>query len=105
MISMCDDLFHPQHLYSRQQVLSPECPVPKRAGVYGWYFRGLDSLIPSPACFASGDFKLLYVGISPSAPPKNGKLPSKELLYDRIRTHMQGNAYGSTLRLSLGCIL
>lgn len=52
-----------------------------------------------------GEFHLLYIGISPSAPPSNGKLPSKQSLYDRIRHHMQGNAEGSTLRLSLGCIL
>jgi hypothetical protein len=48
---------------------------------------------------------LLYIGISPSAPPKNGKLPSSQSLQSRIRYHFCGNAEGSTLRLTLGCLL
>lgn len=52
-----------------------------------------------------GEFRLLYIGISPSAPPSNGKLLSKQSLHDRLRYHMRGNAEGSTLRLSLGSIL
>jgi hypothetical protein len=47
---------------------------------------------------------LLYVGISPKAPPKAGGRPSKQNLRTRIRTHYRGNASGSTLRLSLGCL-
>jgi hypothetical protein len=47
----------------------------------------------------------MYIGISPSAPPRNGKLPSKQSLFHRIRYHYQGNAEGSTLRLTLGCLL
>lgn len=47
----------------------------------------------------------MYIGISPSAPPTNGKEPSRQSLYTRVRYHMQGNAEGSTLRLSLGCLL
>ena len=52
-----------------------------------------------------GEFRLLYVGISPSAPPANGKAASKQSLSHRVRYHMRGNAEGSTLRLSLGCLL
>ena len=52
-----------------------------------------------------GEFILQYVGISPSAPPINGKGPSRQNLYRRVRYHMQGNAEGSTMRLSLGCLL
>jgi hypothetical protein len=48
---------------------------------------------------------LLYVGISPSAPPTNGKAASKRSLSHRLRYHMRGNAEGSTLRLTLGCLL
>ena len=44
-------------------------------------------------------------GISPSAPPTNGKAPSTQSLRHRIRYHYTGNAEGSTLRLSLGCLL
>jgi hypothetical protein len=48
---------------------------------------------------------LLYVGVSPSKPPTNGKLPSRQSLAKRLRYHFAGNAAGSTLRLTLGCLL
>lgn len=98
------ELLQPTRLWSRAEVLARPCPVPRAAGVYAWYFRGLDR-VPATECVACGDFRLLYVGISPSAPPVNGKSPSRQNLYQRVRYHMQGNAEGSTLRLSLGCLL
>jgi len=101
---MCDDLLKPSRLWTRAEVLSRPSPVPKAPGVYAWYFRALDC-VPSSACLSCGEFRLLYIGISPSAPPMNGKLPSRQSLYHRLRYHMQGNAEGSTLRLSLGCLL
>ena len=52
-----------------------------------------------------GKASLLYVGTSPEAPPKNGAKPSKHTMRERIRHHYQGNAEGSTLRLTLGCLL
>jgi hypothetical protein len=39
------------------------------------------------------------------APPGNGRPASKQTLRSRIRYHYRGNAAGSTLRLSLGCLL
>jgi hypothetical protein len=48
---------------------------------------------------------LLYVGISPKAPAANGRTPSRQNLRTRLRYHMRGNAEGSTLRLTLGCLL
>jgi hypothetical protein len=101
---MCDDLLKPGRLRTRAEVLSRPSPVPKAPGVYAWYFRSLDC-VPSSACLSCGEFRLLYIGISPSAPPTNGKQPSRQSLYHRLRYHMQGNAEGSTLRLSLGCLL
>ena len=47
---------------------------------------------------------LLYVGISPKAPSRNGPA-SRSTLRKRIRTHYRGNAEGSTLRRTLGCLL
>ena len=38
-------------------------------------------------------------------PADNGKQPSKQSLWHRIRYHYRGNAEGSTLRLTLGCLL
>lgn len=45
------------------------------------------------------------MGISPKRPPTNGRPPSRENLQSRIRYHFRGNAEGSTLRLTLGCLL
>ncbi len=103
--TICDDLLHPGRHWSRQEVLSRISPVPKVPGVYAWYFRNMPPNVPMTGCIISGGFHLLYVGISPSAPPKNGKSASKQSLSHRVRYHMLGNAEGSTLRLSLGCIL
>ena len=103
-MTMCDDLLAPIRLWTRTEVLGIPSPVPKAPGVYAWYFQHLDD-VPASACHMRGDFTLLYVGISPSAPPTNGKRPSRQTLFHRVRYHMQGNADGSTLRLSLGCIL
>jgi SAM-dependent methyltransferase len=103
--TICDDLLQPKHLWSRQEVLSESSPVPKAPGVYAWYFRNLPPHVPTTGCTSIGEFHLLYVGISPSAPPTSGKAASKQSLFYRIRYHMRGNAEGSTLRLSLGCLL
>jgi hypothetical protein len=48
---------------------------------------------------------LLYVGISPKRPPQNGARSSTQTLRSRLRYHYRGNAEGSTLRLTLGCLL
>ena len=100
------EIISPEKVYSRSDILvRKNCPVPKEEGLYGWYFRNLPSIIPMKGCLKFNDLTLLYVGISPKAPPKNGKTPSRENLYKRIRYHMRGNAEGSTLRLTLGCLL
>jgi hypothetical protein len=46
--------------------------------------------------------RLLYVGI---APRRISTRTSRQNLRKRIRYHFRGNAYGSTLRLTLGCLL
>ena len=98
-------LFRPSHLYSRAEVLIPPTPVPARPGAYAWYFREVPPGVPVDGCHQDQGLWLLYVGISPSKPPTNGKLPSKQSLAKRIRYHFTGNAEGSTLRLTLGCLL
>jgi hypothetical protein len=91
-------------LWTRHEVLARPSPVPREPGIYAWFFRGLD-VVPSSSCTSCGELRLLYIGISPSAPPTNGKGPSTQSLHHRIRYHFTGNAEGSTLRLSLGCLL
>jgi hypothetical protein len=47
---------------------------------------------------------LLYIGISPKATRTDGR-QSRQTIRSRIRYHYRGNAYGSTLRLTLGSLL
>ncbi|MEU6656850.1 GIY-YIG nuclease family protein [Streptomyces sp. NPDC046900] len=74
--------------------MSPS-PVPAAAGVYGWYFEEA----PCPDLAAG---RLLYVGI---APRYMANRTSTQNLRKRVRYHYRGNAAGSTLRLTLGCLL
>jgi len=92
-------------IHARAEVLARPTPVPHEPGVYGWWFRELPTDMDVSGCFSRDGLTLLYAGISPKAPPRNGRGPSKEALRSRIRTHYTGNAEGSTLRRSLGCLL
>jgi hypothetical protein len=78
--------------------------VPQLSGIFAWYFDAPLPLIDIQHCHRIGGHVLLYVGISPKAPPFEGN-PSRSTLRKRIRTHYRGNAEGSTLRLTLGCLL
>jgi len=100
-----DALLRPPRFYSRREVLIRPSPVPARPGVYVWYFRKVPLGVPVDGCNRHDSMTLLYVGISPSKPPSNGKSPSKQSLAARVRYHFAGNAEGSTLRLTLGCLL
>jgi hypothetical protein len=72
---------------------------PAAPGVYAWFFAEPPRSIPTSECVKRDGRYLLYVGISP------GRTPSKQNLRNRIRYHFRGNAEGSTLRLTLGCLL
>lgn len=99
-----DELLKPSRLYSRQEVLHRNCPVPKEAGVYAWYFKEAPPRVPLYGCIIHNGLYLLYLGISPSMPSRQSK-PSSQNLNKRIKYHYRGNAEGSTLRLTLGCLL
>lgn len=88
-------LISPTWLWSAAEVLTRPSPVPAAAGVYGWHFdRALSEGLVAG--------RLLYVGI---APRHMSTRPSTQNLRKRVRYHFRGNAAGSTLRLSLGCLL
>lgn len=101
----CSPLERPERLWTRAEILTHPCPVPRVGGVYGWFFREIPQGVPTTGCVAHEGHTLLYAGISPTAPPTNGKPPSAQTLFHRVRYHMRGNAEGSTLRLTLGCLL
>ena len=95
----------PSRMYSRQEVLARPSPIPAEAGVYGWWFRQLPPLVQADGCCHLQGLALLYVGISPKQPPRNGRPASSENLRKRLDYHYTGNAEGSTLRKTLGCLL
>jgi GIY-YIG catalytic domain len=97
-------LLEPQHLWSAHEVLTTAC-VPRAAGVYAWYFRAVPPTVPVDGCVVRDRCVLLYAGIAPKAPPQDGRRASAQTLHHRIRYHLRGNAEGSTLRLTLGCLL
>jgi hypothetical protein len=100
-----DGLVRPARLWSCAEVLARPSPVPSRPGVYGWYFSELPWPIDTSQCVTWDGCTLLYGGIAPKAPPANGRPASQQTLRKRIRYHYTGNAAGSTLRLTLGCLL
>ena len=103
--SEADYLLRPERIFARGQVLSRPSPVPAVAGVYAWYFDDVPPAVPLYNCHATEGGYLLYVGISPKAPSRDGLRQSSQNLRTRIRYHYRGNAAGSTLRLTLGSLL
>ncbi|MDP5182319.1 hypothetical protein QOZ88_06685 [Blastococcus sp. BMG 814] len=95
----------PQRTWRREDVLLRPSPIPAAPGVYGWWFDRLPAPIEASRCNTWLGLTLLYTGISPKRPPMNGRPPSKSHLRERIKTHYTGNAEGSTLRKTLGCLL
>ncbi|WP_254788444.1 GIY-YIG nuclease family protein [Arthrobacter sp. ok909] len=95
----------PARLYTREEVLERSSPVPKVSGIYAWYFDEVPPGVDGRDCHAIAEGAMLYVGIAPKEPPRNGTTPSTQTLWNRLRYHYRGNAYGSTLRLTLGCHL
>lgn len=98
-------LLRPSRLFRAEEVRGRDCPIPAAPGVYGWYFTSPPPLVPTSGCHTQDGAVLLYVGISPKAPPGNGRPRSRETIRSRIRYHYRGNAAGSTLRLTLGSLL
>ena len=102
--SIVESLVHPEKIFSRAEVLQKDCPVPSSSGIYAWFFKEIPPGVSIDGCIKFNGKHLLYVGISPKKPPRKGK-PSSQNLRKRIKNHYRGNAEGSTLRLTLGCLL
>ena len=98
-------LLEPHQLFTSEEAAERENGAPPKPGIYAWYFDAMPTGINSENCHRYEEWKLLYTGISPGKPPANGKPPSRSHIRRRLRTHFAGNAAGSTLRLSLGCLL
>lgn len=94
----------PESLYGAAEVLGRPSVVPAESGTYAWYFDEVPAGVPIDGCHRLGEAWLLYVGISPKKPSSDGR-QSRQSLRARLRYHYRGNAAGSTLRLTLGCLL
>ncbi|MBL9009232.1 MAG: hypothetical protein JNJ46_33540 [Myxococcales bacterium] len=77
---------------------------PRAAGIYAWYFDAPPPHVPIADCLQRGPFTLLYIGIAPKQPSSFGAV-SRATLRSRLRQHCVGTVEGSTLRLTLGCLL
>ncbi len=99
MNKVINSLLKPAKLWSRDDVLLNPSPVPPNSGIYAWYFETMPPKVPITRSHFWQGMALLYVGNSPSR-----ENSARNLNY-RIREHYRGNAYGSTLRKSLGCLL
>ncbi len=96
---MIDKIVRPETLLSYREFSARSCPVPQEPGIYAWFFRELMPSLPINCSQIFKGFHLLYVGIAPS------RSDSSNNLRKRIRKHFNGDASGSTLRKSLGCLL
>jgi hypothetical protein len=90
-------LLFPDRLYCRSEILSRPSPVPNLPGIYAWYFKNLLDDTMRQTCHTWEGLPLLYIGIASEE--------RSQSLRKRLRYHLKGNAEGSTLRLSLGCLL
>jgi len=100
--AVADAILRPGRLYRAEEVagLAPRTP-----GLYGWYFDAVPGSVDATDCHRHLGWTLLYCRISPRKPPTNGRPPSRSHVHKRLRTHFGANAAGSTLRLTLGCLL
>lgn len=105
MTSAEADLLTPDRLFDVRDIMNRSAPAPRQPGVYAWYFSSIPGGIDVTGCHVHDSRTLLYVGISPSKPPMNGRPPSRSTIKRRLQTHVGGNASGSTLRRTLGCLM
>jgi hypothetical protein len=74
------ELLRPLRFHSGADVMRRSSSVPRLPGVYAWFFDELPGAIDASECHSFDGKKLLYVGISPSAPPSSGKGLSRSQL-------------------------
>lgn len=97
--NLIHDLVYSGRLHTCPELNKSDSIPPQAAGVYAWFFASVPANVPTEGCIQREGKTLLYVGISPGSPM------SEETLSSRIRFHYLGHAEGSTLRLTLGCLL
>jgi len=87
-------------LYSREEIVNNPSIIPEEYGFHAWFFSHVPKPIPLDNTFHRDGYTLLFLG---SVPLKKGS--SSNLRKSIVNQHLKGNAYDSTLRLSLACLL
>lgn len=96
-----DIFFTHTELLSCEQLIANKHLIPDKSGIYAWFFKEIPPfLIGIENCYRRDRLTLLYIGIVPSS--SRGDRTLRNRIYG---DHLTGNAYGSTLRRSLGCLL
>lgn len=90
--------------FSPKEINENQGPVPRYAGLYGWWFRAPPPKVDMDGTIQRDGFSLLYVGIAPQRPAANGRT-SKRTLHQRLRNHCRGPIATSTFRRSLAFLL
>ena len=99
-----DALLHPMRLYSAADCLCRPSPIPTSPGVYAWYFDEVPPGVPVAAVISAWATHC-SMSASRRRRRRGRPKPSIRTLRNRMRDHFSGNAEGSTLRLTLGCLL
>jgi hypothetical protein len=93
-----DAITEPSQLWTPAELRGRASPVPKAAGVYGWWFREIPCDTDVAGCIRRDDLTLLYIGISPGRAGSASNLRTRTLQVCRDRG-------GHTLRRSLAALL
>ena len=98
-VDAIESLLEPAELLDCHDVLGRPSRVAAVPGLYAWYFRTPPPGVPTTGCHTHPGPVLLYVGISPKAPPRNGSHASRQSVRSRLQYHYRGNAEGESLRV------
>lgn len=100
---MTDWISKPAKLWRVDELFQRPDEPPAKPGLYAWYFDELPQNVTKNSGLIVDGIHLGYIGIAPARKPSPGRRGSN--LRKRLRMHCAGNASGSTLRLTLGCLL
>lgn len=97
-------LLVPERLYSPSELRRDPSQIPIRTGVYSWWFSEIPSNVPIEGTLRVSGHIMLYVGIAPRKPSKDGA-HSSGTLRSRLMNHCRGPIASSTLRRTLTALL
>ena len=87
-------------LYRVRELRTDSSLIPKRRGVYAWFFAQPPGIVPIDGCYVREGLLLLYLGVAGAWDT------SKATLRSRIRNnHLQGNERLSTLCETLAALM